>query len=253
MYEYTDAYNEVKLIGGDGIVTPTVRSTDQTDIGTYWAYDGTPTLCAPPRLYNQITMHIADQEGTSKDAASLARLLALVNVSMADAAIACWESKYFYQFWRPITGIRESDKGTGPTKAGDGNPATIGDTTFTPLGAPASNLMGPNFTPPFPSYPSGHATFGGALFQTLRSFYRTDAISFTFTSDEFNGVTRDDHGNVRPLMPRTFTSLSQAEDENGQSRIYLGIHWIFDKTQAISQGESVGNYVFNHAFQPRGK
>ena len=251
--EYTDAYNEVKLIGGDGIVTPTVRTTDQTDIGTFWAYDGTPTLCAPPRLYNQITVHIAEQEGTSKDAASLARLLALVNVSLADAAIACWESKYFYQFWRPITGIRESDKGTGPSKLGDGNPATIGDTTFTPLGAPASNLMGPNFTPPFPSYPSGHAGFGGALFQTLRNYYKTDAISFTFTSDEFNGVTRDDHGNVRPLMPRTFSSLSQAEEENGQSRIYLGIHWIFDKTEAITEGESVANFVFAHAFQPRGK
>jgi hypothetical protein len=249
--EYADAYNEVKLVGGDGSVTPTVRTLDQTDIGTFWAYDGTPTLCAPPRLYNQITMHIADQKGTTHDAVSLARLLALVNVSMADAAIAVWESKYHYQFWRPVTGIRESDAGTGPSGLGDGNPATIGDITFTPLGAPASNLMGPNFTPPFPSYPSGHAGFGGALFQTLRNFYGTDAISFTFTSDELNGVTRDHNGNVRPLMPRSFSSLSQAEDENGQSRIYLGIHWSFDKTQAIAQGENVANYVFAHAFTPR--
>ena len=115
-------------------------------------------------------MHIADQKGTSQDVVALSRLLALVNVSMADTAIAVWESKYHYQFWRPITGIRESDAGNGPTGKGDGNPTTIGDTTFTPLGAPASNLMGPNFTPPFPSYPSGHAGFGGALFQTLRSF-----------------------------------------------------------------------------------
>ena len=93
---------------------------------------------------------------------------------MADAGIAIWESKYFYQFWRPVTGIREADAGTGPTGAGDGNPATVGDPTFTPLGAPASNLTGPNFTPPFPAYPSGHAGFGGALFQTLRRFYGTD-------------------------------------------------------------------------------
>ena len=101
-----------------------------------------------------------------------------------------WESKYHYDFWRPITGIRESDPGTGPTGAGDGNPNTVGDPTFTPLGAPASNLQGPNFTPPFPACASGHATFGGALFQTLRRFYGTDHIGFTFVSDEFNGVTR---------------------------------------------------------------
>ena len=248
--EYADAYNEAKLVGGTS-PTPTIRTTDQTDIGTFWAYDGTPSLCAPPRLYNQLTMHMADQLQTSKDVVSLARLLAIMNTSLADTAITVWESKFYYQFWRPVTGIRESDKGTGPTGKGDGNPATIGDTTFTPLGAPASNLTGPNFTPPFPSYPSGHGGFGGALFQSLRNFYKKDAIPFTFTSDEFNGVTRDDNGNIRPLMPRSFSSFSQAEEENGQSRIYLGIHWSFDKTQAIIQGRAVANYVFTHAFQPR--
>ena len=101
--EYTTAYNQVELIGGDGIVTPTVRTEEQTEIGIYWAYDGTPSLCAPPRLYNQIAMHIADQMGTTANASELARLLALVNTSMADAAIAIWESKYFYQYWRPMS------------------------------------------------------------------------------------------------------------------------------------------------------
>ena len=118
-----------------------------------------------------------------------------------------------------------------------------------PLGAPASNLTGPNFTPPFPSYPSGHGGFGGALFQTLRRFYGTDRVPFTFVSDEFNGVTKDNTGNVRPLMPRFFSTLSQAEDENGQSRIYLGIHWHFDKVEAIAQGRRVADYVYDHAFQ----
>ncbi|MGF2075604.1 hypothetical protein, partial [Enterococcus casseliflavus] len=70
----------------------------------------------------------------------------------------------------PITGIREADPGTGPTGAGDGNDATIGDVAFSPLGAPASNLQGPNFTPPFPAYPSGHAGIGSSLFHTLRLF-----------------------------------------------------------------------------------
>ena len=152
-----------------------------------------------------------------------------------------------------MTGIRESDPGTGPTGLGDDNAATPGDPTFSPLGAPASNLSGPNFTPPFPAYPSGHAGFGGALFETLRNFYGTDQIAFTFVSDEYNGATRDNQGNVRPLRPRSFTSLSEAEEENGQSRIYLGIHWSFDKTAGIAQGRRVADYVFDHAFQPVGK
>ena len=240
--EYTAAFDEVKRLGGDGVVTPTERTLDQTIAGIFWAYDGTPSLCAPPRLYNQIAMQIADQMGST--GAEVARLLALVNVAMADAGIALWESKYYYEFWRPITGIRKANR--------DGNHVTVRDPTWAPLGAPFSNGGGPpfppNFTPPFPAYPSGHAGFGGALFQTLRNFYRTDDIAFTFVSDEFNGVTQDNQGTVRPLIPRSFSSLSQAEEENGQSRIYLGIHWAFDKTQAIAQGRRVADYVFENAF-----
>jgi hypothetical protein len=246
--EYTAAYNEVKAVGGDGITTPTERTEEQQFIGNYWAYDGTPSLCAPPRMYNQITVQIAKQKGTN--AVETSRLLALINVAMADAGIASWESKYHYQFWRPITGIRESDPGTGPSGTGDGNADTVGDVFFSPLGAPASNLTGPNFTPPFPAYPSGHATFGGALFQTLRRFYGSDRIRFTFVSDEYNGVTVDNNGNVREYHPRSFTAFSQAEEENGQSRIYLGIHWSFDKTEGIAQGRNVADLVFESAFTP---
>ena len=252
---YAAAFNEVKMLGGDGVATPTTRSAEQTQIGIYWAYDGTPSLCAPPRLYNQLAMKIAQQMGTDNDVMELARLLALVHVAMADAGIAIWESKYYYQIWRPVTGIREADEKTGPSGLGDGNPATSGDATFSPLGAPASNLQGPNFTPPFPAYPSGHAGFGGALFEMLRNYYKTDRIRFTFVSDEFNGVTRDNAGNVRPLVERSFKSLSQAEEENGQSRIYLGIHWAFDKTEGIEQGRQVADYVFKNILrpQPRGR
>jgi PAP2 superfamily len=245
---YATAFNEVKRLGGDDITTRTVRTDDQTLAGIYWAYDGTPSLCAPPRLYNQITEVIATQMGS--DVAEQARLFALVNVAMADAGIAIWESKFFYKLWRPVTGIREADRGTGPTGIGDRNPLTRGDATFSPLGAPASNLDAPNFTPPFPAYPSGHAGFGGALFQILRKFYGRDDIPFTFVSDELNGVTVDNEGVVRPLMPRSFKSLSQAEEENGQSRIYLGIHWSFDKTAGIAQGRRVADYVFANAFRP---
>ena len=235
---YAHAYAEARAVGGDGVVTPTSRTAEQTTIGLFWAYDGTPSLCAPPRLYNQIAMQIATSMGS--DLVELTRLLALVNVAMADAAIAIWESKYHYELWRPVGGIREDD----------GNPATLADPTFTPLGAPASNLVGPNFTPPFPAYPSGHAGFGGALFQTLRRFYGTDGIAFTFVSDEFNGVTQDHDGNVRPRIVREFRTLSEAEEENGQSRIYLGIHWAFDKTEGIAQGRRVADHVFDRAFLP---
>jgi hypothetical protein len=245
---YIAAFDEVKRLGGDGITTPTVRTEQEKQTAIFWAYDGTPSLCAPPRLYNQIATQIAEQRRSN--GVELARLLALVNVAMADAGIAAWDSKYHHNLWRPVTGVRESDAGTGPTGAGDGNPATVGDTAFTPLGAPASNLNGPNFTPPFPSYPSGHATFGGALFQTLRMFYGTDRIPFTFVSDEFNGVTRDNQGQVRALAPRRFATLTQAETENGRSRIYLGIHWGFDSTQGINQGRQVADHVFDNAFEP---
>lgn len=246
---YARAFNEVKRLGGDGIHTPTDRTQDQTDIGIYWAYDGTPSLCAPPRLYNQLAIHVAKQMKT--DYMELARLLVLLNVAMADSGIAGWESKYFYSVWRPVTGMREADSGTGFTGLGDGNPYTKGDAVFYPLGAPASNLQGPNFSPPFPAYPSGHATFGGALFQTLRKFYGRDDVAFSFVSDEFNGSTRDNQGGIRPLKPRSFKSFSEAEEENGQSRIYLGIHWEFDKTQGIAQGRKIADYVMQHIYQKK--
>src|SRR5262249_33985211 len=131
---YADAFAEVRALGGDGIVTPTSRTSQQTETGIFWAYDGTPSLCAPPRLYNQIAMLIALQMKTNT--VDIARLLALVNTAMADAGIAIWESKYYYEFWRPITAMRAA-AGTATTPA-----EARFFATFTPLGAPASNLTG---------------------------------------------------------------------------------------------------------------
>ncbi len=241
---YAAAYDEVKRLGGDGATTPTERSEEQTTTGIYWAYDGTPNLGVPPRLYNQIAVAIANRRNTgANNVVHLARLLALVNTAIADAGLACWETKYFYKFWRPVTGIREGDA--------DGNLATAGDSGFTPLGAPASNINpGVNFTPPFPAYPSGHATFGAALFEILRRFYN-DHVQFTFRSDELNGVTTDNLGVVRPSVARRFMGFSTPEEENGQSRIYLGIHWEFDKTAGIAQGRQVADFVWTNAFQER--
>lgn len=247
--DYTDAFNEVKTKGGDGNQTPTDRTDEQTVIGIFWAYDGTPRLGTPPRLYNQIARQIAKEQGNTL--VENARLFALVNLAMADAGIQCWDTKYFYNLWRPILGVREADPGTGPSDQGDGNPATNGDPNWTPLGAPNTNNPGKgNFTPNFPAYTSGHATFGAALFQILKRFYDTDTIPFTFVSDEFNGQNLDVDGTVRPLLPRSYNSFSQASDENGQSRIYLGIHWQFDKVQGIRAGEAIADFVFDNFLRP---
>jgi hypothetical protein len=237
---YTRAFNEVKQVGGDGVHSPTRRTRDQTVAGIYWAYDSTAWLGTPSRLFNQITVQLALRRST--DALELARVLALVNVSTADATAAVWQAKYKYDFWRPVTAIREASPGTGPTGRGDGNPDTQADTDWTPLGAPASNLIGPDFTPPFPSYVSGHAGFCGSTFHTLRRLYG-DKLPFTFVSDEFNGITRDNSGKLRPRLRRSFATLSQAEAEAGQSRIYLGVHWQFDKTAGMTLSHQVVDYV----------
>jgi hypothetical protein len=245
--DYTAAFYEVKRLGGDGRITPTQRTREQTYIGMFWSYDGSPLVGTPPCMYNQIIQHIAPAR--TRDPVEMARLFALANVAMADAGIAAWKDKWHWNVWRPVTGIREADEGAGPTGQGDLNPATRGDPNWTPLGAQASNTRNPDFTPPFPAYPSGHASFGGALFQILRRFYGTDRISFRFVSDEWNGVTRDNEGWVRPWIPRTFSTLSQAELENATSRIYLGVHWRFN-LEGVDQGNRIANYVFDHGLVP---
>ncbi|HXG13027.1 MAG TPA: hypothetical protein VNK04_24935 [Gemmataceae bacterium] len=238
---YAMAFTEVAAMGGDGVTTPTFRTREQTLIGLYWGYDGSPGIGVPPRLYNQIARVVADQQGNT--VAENARLFALLNVAMADGGIVCWDAKYDHDFWRPIVAIRNADI--------DGNPFTQQMANWAPLGAPRSNAPGEtNFTPPFPAYTSGHATFGAASFRILANFYHRDDIRFTFISDELNGVTRDQDGSIRPLWPRTFTSFSQAAEENGQSRIYLGIHWSFDKTEGIRTGNAIADYTFNNFLRP---
>jgi hypothetical protein len=237
--EYTVAYNEVMAYGAKD---STIRTPDETQIGIFWAYDGSPELGVPPREDNQVAAVIGQVKGNTE--VQNARMFALVNLAMGDGSIAAWESKYFYSFWRPIVAIRNADS--------TGNPYTPEDPDWQPLGAQCSNGCGnvTNFTPSFPSYVSGHATFASATFQALRDFYGTDAISFSFQSDEYNGMTTDDTGAVRPAVTRNYTSMSQAELEVHDSRIYLGIHWRFDQDQGLLIGRSVGDWTFQHALRP---
>lgn len=240
--DYVEAYNQVKALGGDGIHTPTTRTAEQTEIGIFWAYDGSPALGTPPRLYNQMARVIAEGQGNSPE--QNARLLALLNLAMADAGVQCWEAKYTYDFWRPVVGIREGNADT--------NPRTKGDADWTPLGAPLSNGMTGNFTPPFPAYSSGHATFGTAAFKTIANFYGTSQIPFSFQSDEFNGVTADVNATeARPAVTREFADLDQAIHENALARVYLGVHWIFDQQAGMICGTEIADYVTSHALLPR--
>jgi hypothetical protein len=221
--EYTAAFEQVKSLGE---LHSTTRTDEQTQIGIFWGYDRAG-MGAPPSMYNQIAESIAI--GQHNKTIENARLFALLNISQADAGIVAWRCKYNDNFWRPVTAIRNAES--------DGNPETIPDASWEPLGAPGGGAV-PNFTPPFPAYISGHATFGGAIFQVLADFYGRDRFNFTVQSDELPGVTR------------SFNSFSAAAAENGISRIYLGIHWSFDNLEGQAVGRNVANNVFQHELRP---
>lgn len=226
--QYINEYNEVKSIGSK---ISNVRTSDQTEIGLFWAYDGGPKVGVPSRLYNQIIRVIAIKQKNTLE--ENAKLLALTNYAMADALIAAWDTKYFYNLWRPIVGIRE------------GTDLTPADPNWLPLGSPADNA-GTDFTPPFPAYVSGHSVLGSATFESLRLFYKTDRISFKFQSDEFNGETVDSNtGQPRPKRTRKYQSFTQAEMENYFSRIYIGVHWRIDQEGGKIMGRQVAKLDYN--------
>jgi hypothetical protein len=239
--QFTYAYYQVETLGGDPTHgTPTTRTKQETTEGIFWTYDAAPNICAPPRMYNQVARTLAFQRGLPNVEVA-ARYLAVLNTAMADAGIAAWDAKWFYSFWRPETAIRY----TGNT----GNPFLKPNPNWYPLGAQATNQTAPNFTPPFPAYPSGHATFGGAVFETLRAYYR-DNTPFNFVSDEFDGQNYSDTGQLMPYEPQNFSSLSAAEYQNAESRIWIGVHWQFDADVGDSVGRAVADYVLTHSFQP---
>jgi hypothetical protein len=213
--EYTAAFNEVKSLGD---INSATRTADQTDIALFWANGG--GTATPPGHLNVLAAIVAEQRGNSL--AENARLFAMLNVAMADAAIMSWDAKYDTEFWRPITGIRSANT--------DSNPDTAPDATWTPL----------IVTPPFPSYVSGHSSFSGAAAAVLKSFFGRDNIAFTLKSEAVG------------VPDRSFTSFSQAAQESADSRLYGGIHWRFDNEDGLTAGKALGTFVAQNYFERTG-
>lgn len=214
------------------------RNVDQTLIGLYWAYDGARHLGTPPRLYNRIIRRVVLSRAMTE--AERARLFALVNAALADAGILAWDQKYVHDLWRPVVGIRQHDPSMGLAVKARPGIVDNTDTGWLPLGAPSTNapVGTKNFTPNFPAYPSGHATFGAAALHVARRFFGTarddtepDHLfdGLDLVSEELDGVSRDNAGTVRPRHVRSFPDgLWDMILENARSRILLGVHWVFD-------------------------
>jgi len=219
--EYTDNFNEVRLYGAEH---GDEENTEQREIAYFWANDQDGTS-KPPGQLAEMTKIVSQQQGLGM--VENARLFALVGICIGDAAIACWDSKYDtdLDYWRPITGIREADT--------DGNPDTQPDPDWVPRS---------HFTPNFPSYTSGHTTFGGSVSQVLRRYFGFDEITWVQTTD-------DPH--LDAGWTRVMHSFTQAEVENHDSRIWLGVHWRVDCDAAMELGHHIGDWAFDNYLRPR--
>jgi membrane-associated phospholipid phosphatase len=211
--EYAAAFNEVKSLGS---ADSTTRTEEQTQIARFWN-DGLGTAFAPG-YWNRIAQDVATGQGLSL--VSEAHLFALLNIATADALISCWDAKYAYSFWRPVTAIRAADT--------DGNPDTEPDTSWSPL------LVTPNF----PSYTSAHSTVSGAAAEVLTALFG-DQYQFTVSA-------------VSVPYTRSFDSFEAAAAEAGRSRIYGGIHYTFDNLNGLAVGGEVADYVIGNFLKPRG-
>jgi hypothetical protein len=206
---YAADFNEVERLGSH---TSTVRTPDQRDAALFWQNSSA-------ELFNAIFRQLA---GTQElDIAEAARMFAMTNMAGADGAIGCWKDKYYWNFWRPITAIRQADN--------DGNPATVADPTWTPLFE----------TPAFPEHPSGHTCIGGAVVKTLQDFFGTDEIAFGTFSSSSNSS-------------RSFERFSQALNEIIDARVWAGIHFRTADLQGAVLGKKVARDLPEHYFQPTG-
>jgi membrane-associated phospholipid phosphatase len=205
---FLEDLNEVQAIGA---ASGSTRTPEQSLIALFWA-DGAGTE-TPPGHWNSIAQEIAGNTGNTID--DNARLFALLNIAMADAAICAWDAKYTFDFWRPVTAIRLLGS----------------DQTW------SSFIV----TPPFPDYVSGHSTFSGAAATVIAMFYGTDDLPFETGSDFVPGVTRE------------FASVSAAASEAAASRVYGGIHFRSASEDGLLAGIAIGEWAFTHYMRPVGK
>jgi hypothetical protein len=216
---YTEDFNEIKEVGS---LISTTRTPDQTDAAIFWQDHA-------HALFNRIFRALAASQGL--DIAESARLFAMENLAAADAAIGCWNDKYYWQFWRPITAIRLADT--------DGNPHTVADPTWLPLFDPATPVCHPPvlFTPPFPDHPSGHCCATGAFVHTLQNFFGTDKIAVSAFSN-------------KSCTTRSFDRFSDILHEVIGARVWAGIHFRTADVQGAVLGHKVAHYLEQHYFQP---
>lgn len=203
---YVSDFETTRLFGGK---QGSKRTEEQTEIARFWSdFSYTST---PPGHWNEI----AAQALQSRPHTLLesARLFALLNVALADTAIAVWDTKYAYNSWRPVTAIREA--------ASDGNPRTESDQSW-------ESLLP---TPAFPEYVSGHSAFSAAAAEILAAFFGTDKVHFEIGSDSLAGTTR------------TYESFRAATEEIGMSRIYGGIHFPSANRDGQELGKRVALYI----------
>jgi hypothetical protein len=209
------------------------RTEDETEIAFFWANDLDQTYKPPGHLFD-ITRIVAEQQRITDDMVETARLFALVGMALADAAVVSWHAKYLFpgnnrfegdllRLWRPESAIHEAGN--------DGNDGTTPDASWQPLSVMRDDVT--HFSPNFPAYTSGHATFGAAHAAAMKTVLGDDNITFTATTD-------DPHAKD---VSRTFKSFTAAALENGRSRVYLGVHYQWDADGGFESGSRVGEDV----------
>ena len=204
--DYEKDFNEVKSMGSK---TSSTRTAAQTQTAYFWADSG-------PLMWQRALRDMASRYLTN--VGDSARMFALAGLAGADAQIACWSTKYEFNFWRPITAITLADQ--------DGNPNTQADPNWRPL----------INTPNFPEYTSGHTTSSSAVAEVLKNFFKTEKLEFTITTA--NGLANP--------KTRTYSKLSDAIDDVVDARVYAGIHYRTSDLHGVTQGKRVAKHVFEH-------
>ena len=207
--EWSTDYNEIKDIGGRN---STARSARQTDIARFW-------LSAAPGIYYPLVRQLADAK--KLDLSDSARFMALIAIARSDAFVAIFDAKYHYEFWRPVTAIRNGDI--------DDNAATERDATWLPLDA----------TPMHPEYPCAHCIQSGAVAGVIKAvFGSVDMPEIVMTSPTAPGVTQ------------RWTNLDLYTEEVANARIWAGFHYRFSTRIGTDMGHQIGDYVVKNALQP---